>query len=148
MKIDDQVEQRVRGALHWIVKEQEDKFTAALQAFPDDASRRAALELLVAIARYVIVEAYSGRPSVDEVQDLAGVIADAESWLPLSRPEVEQYLQAVLTGSPLIEHLEPEAAVVLAFAVAGSLLASRSQPSGEWWFNYLDKVEAAIEAAG
>ncbi|MEU3456101.1 hypothetical protein ABZ671_21265 [Micromonospora sp. NPDC006766] len=148
MKIDDQVEQPVRDALHWIVKEQEDEFNAALQAFPDDASRQAALELLVTIARYVIIEAYSGPPSVDEVRELAGVIVEAESWLPLSHSEVERYLQAVLAGTPLIEHLEPETAVVLAFAVAGCLLASRPQPSGEWWFNYLDKVEAAIEAAG
>ena len=34
-------------------------------------------------------------------------------------------------------------AVVLAFVVAASLLSSRPKNEGEWWFNYLDKVEAA-----
>ena len=57
-------------------------------------------------------------------------------------------LSAVTTGKP--PRLANTAGSVSAvFVVAANLLATASQPDeGEWWFNYLDKVEAAIEAAG
>ncbi|QOC91132.1 hypothetical protein [Micromonospora craniellae] len=148
MKIDDEVENRVRTTLHHVVKQQLGDFTDSVASYPDDRSRRQALELLVAVTHFVVLDAYGGLPTDDEVRDLAETVTDAESWLPVSVDEVEGYLRAVLVGRPLAEVLSPTTAVVLAFAVTGSLLSSRCQPDGEWWFNYLDKVEAAIEAAG
>ncbi|MDT0531784.1 hypothetical protein RM555_22595 [Micromonospora sp. DSM 115977] len=148
MRIDDGVEQRLRAVLHHVVKQQSEEFDIALRAFPDDRSRRDALELLVAITYYALIDAYGRRPSPEEVHEVAASVAESERWVPLSHSEVERYLNQVLGGQPLTDVLEPEAAVLLAFVVTGSLLSSRPQGEGEWWFNYLDKVEAAIEAAG
>jgi hypothetical protein len=147
MRIDDQVEQRVRDTLHWVVKQKSDEFDAALKTFPDAATRISALELLGAVAGFVLVDTYGRKPSPDEVGTLAAEIADVESWASLTGEEVKTYLNGVLAGTPLVDTLPPKSIVLLAFVVAANLLSSKPKDKGEWWFNYLDRIELAIEAA-
>ncbi|SCF01529.1 hypothetical protein [Micromonospora chokoriensis] len=148
MKIDERVEQLVRDALHWAVKRQPGEFDEALKTFSDEPTRRSAMELLFAISAFVSADICAGRPSPQQVQQLAAEVAEVEAWSSVTSGEVEAFLDAVLTGRPLSGVLPAGSAVVLAFVVAASLLSLRPKDEGEWWFNYLDKVEAAIEAAG
>lgn len=148
LKIDERVEQLVRDALHWAVKRQPAEFDEALKAFSDESARRSALELLVAISAFVSTDICGGKPSPEQIQELAVEVAEAEAWSSATSPEVEAFLGAALTGRPLSGVLPAGSPVILAFVVAASLLSARPKPAGEWWFNYLDKVEAAIEAAG
>ncbi|WP_406078894.1 hypothetical protein [Micromonospora sp. NBC_00858] len=148
MKIDERVEQLVRDALHWAVKRQPVEFDEALKAFSDESTRQSAMELLVAISTFVSADICGGRPSPGQVQELATEVAEAETWSSATSPEIETFLSTILAGRPLSGVLPASSAVVLAFVVAASLLSARPKSEGEWWFNYLDKVEAAIEAAG
>ncbi|OZV81156.1 hypothetical protein CA850_13565 [Micromonospora echinospora] len=148
MKIDDRVEQLVRDTLHWAVKRKPAEFGDALRAFPDEASRLSALELLVAICGYTTVDLFGQRPSEGQVRALATDIAEGEGWSSVTIAEVADYIDAVLGGSRTLDTLPPERLVPLSFVVAANLLSSKPKAPGEWWFNYLDKVEAAIEAAG
>lgn len=148
LKIDERVEQLVRDALHWAVKRQPVEFDEALKAFSDAYLRQSALELLAAITAFVSADICQGRPSTEQIKQLAEEVADAEGWSSATSPEVEAFLDAVVTGRPLSGVLPADSAVVLAFVVAASLLSFRPKSEGEWWFNYLDRVEAAIEAAG
>ncbi|MEV0329493.1 hypothetical protein AB0H63_24050 [Micromonospora echinospora] len=147
MKIDDRVEQLVRDILHWAVKRKPDEFGNALRAFPDEASRRSALELLVAIGGYTTVDIFGQRPSEDQVRKLAVDIAEDEGWASVTAADVAAYLDAVLGGNRRLDALPSERLVPLSFVVAANLLSSKPKAPGEWWFNYLDKVEAMIEAA-
>ncbi|MCG5434621.1 hypothetical protein [Micromonospora foliorum] len=148
MKIDDRTEQRVRDTLHWVVKRDLNKFDAALKSFPDEAAQKAALALVVAVSGFVLIDLHGARPTPQQVDVLAEEIGRMETWASVSADEAASFMNAVVTGRPLTERFTPGDVVVLAFVVAGSLLAARPMPEGEWWFNYLDKVEAAIEAAG
>nr|WTA66060.1 hypothetical protein OHB51_26755 [Micromonospora sp. NBC_00855] len=148
MKIDERVEQLVRDTLHWAVKRQPVEFDEALKAFSDGSTRQSALELLAAVVAFVSADICQGKPTPEQIRQLADEVAEAEAWSSATSPEVEAFLTAVVTGRPLSGVLPAGSAVVLAFVVAASLLSSRPKNEGEWWFNYLDKVEAAIEAAG
>ncbi|MEU8154925.1 hypothetical protein AB0B94_14755 [Micromonospora sp. NPDC048986] len=148
MKIDDRTEQRVRDTLHWVVKRDLNKFDAALKSFPDEAAQKAALALVVAVSGFVLIDLHGARPTPQQVDVLAEEIGRMETWASVSAEETASFINAVVAGRSLTEHSTPEDVVVLAFVIAGSLLAARPMPEGQWWFNYLDKVEAAIEAAG
>ncbi|WP_422735993.1 hypothetical protein ACN263_20530 [Micromonospora sp. WMMD729] len=148
MRIDDRTEQLVRDTLHWVVKRDADGFDAALKSFPDQATREAALTLVVAVCGFVLMDLHGARPTPQQVAVLAEEIGRMESWASVSADEVAAFMNAVVGGRSLTEDLAPEDVVVLGFVVAGSLLSARPLPEGEWWFNYLDRVEAAIEAAG
>ncbi|MEU5939779.1 hypothetical protein ABZ807_11380 [Micromonospora sp. NPDC047548] len=147
MKIDDRVEQLVRDALHWAVKSDADRFDEALRAFPDEGTRRGALELLIAICGFATIDVFGDRPSEPQIRALAGEVAEMESWSSVTAGEVAAFVAAVLAGQRLIDSLPAESVVVLAFVVAAHLLSAKPKAEGEWWFNYLDKVEAAIEVA-
>ncbi|MET8199317.1 hypothetical protein [Micromonospora taraxaci] len=148
MKIDDGTEQRVRDTLHWVVRRDLGKFDAALRSFPDQAAQEAALTLLVAVSGFVLIDLHGAKPTPQQIDVLAEEIGRMEGWASITAGEAALFMNAVVEGSPLTKRLTPESVVVLAFVVAGSLLSARPMPEGEWWFNYLDKVEAAIEAAG
>ncbi|KXK59781.1 hypothetical protein AWW66_22415 [Micromonospora rosaria] len=148
MRIDDRVEHLVREALHWVVKRDAESLDAALAAFVDEKTRRESLELLVAVAGFVLIDLHQGRPNHAQVQVVAEKVAHMEAWANITSDEVAVFMNAILAGRSLAEDLRTEDVVVLAFVVAGSLLSSRELPEGQWWFDYLDQVEAAIEAAG
>lgn len=148
MVIDDQVEPLVREALHGAVKRDDDRLSAALRAFPDEGTRTKGLELALAVTAYLLYDMYDGRPSADELRELAGTVADMESWSDLRSGEINTFLTTALDGKPLDTVLPADDVVMLTFIITASLLASRSEAEdGKRWFNLLDKVEAAIEAA-
>ncbi|MFC5922640.1 hypothetical protein [Micromonospora vulcania] len=148
MKIDARVEQLVRDTLHWAVKRQPAEFDEALTAFSDLSARHTATELLVAISVFVSADICGGKPTPQQIRELANEVAETEKWSSVTSPEIEAFLSAILSGRPLAGVLPAGSVVVLSFVVAASLLSMRPKSEGEWWFNYLDKVEAAIEAAG
>ncbi|BCJ60347.1 hypothetical protein [Micromonospora endophytica] len=146
MKIDEAVEQRVRDTLHWVVKQNADKFDKALRGFPDEKSRLHALELLARVNAHAATDVFGHRPSPDEIRALADKIARSEAWSVAPPTEIATFLDAVLEGRPLAEALPADSVVFLSFIVAGNLLSSQPMPEGKWWFDYLDRIEATIEA--
>lgn len=147
MKVDDQVEPLVRAVLDAAVNRDGARFEAALQAFPDDDTARKGIELTLAVIGTVLADIYDGKPSPDQLDELAADIAQQEAWLEPRVAEIKIFITTALDGKRLADVLPPESVVILAYLVAANLLASSSDPDkGEWWFNYLDKIEAVIEA--
>ncbi|MEU4564750.1 hypothetical protein AB0F72_40745 [Actinoplanes sp. NPDC023936] len=148
MIVDDRVEPLVREIFGAVVKRDEDKLDAVLNSFPDDDSRLKGLHLALAVCGFVVHDAYDGKPTPDEIRLLADEISSMEQWSALSGAQVTEFLDAVLHGKSLTPLFDPVSATMLTYVVTGSLLASSTKiRKGEWWFNYLDRVEAAIEAA-
>jgi hypothetical protein len=146
VKIDDRIEPLVRNALDAAVRHDEDRFDAALRGFPDDLARAKGLELAISICLFALIDAYGGVPSAAQTRAAAEEIAGMEEWAGVSVDDVHRYLTAVLNRQ-LVDAMDAQTAVMLTFIVTASILASSSKlQDGEWWFNYLDRVEAALES--
>jgi hypothetical protein len=146
VKIDDRVEPLVRKTLNAAVKRDIDRLDAALRAFPDEEARRKGLELATAITVAVLHDSHDGKPTPEQVRQAASVF-EGEDWSGITLADAEKYLTTVLAGGSLAEAFDPEAPVVLTFVIAAGLLASSSKVrEDEWWFDYLDRIEARLEA--
>lgn len=145
MKISDRVEPLVREALAAAVKRDWERFLRALEAFPDEQTGADALRLATAISAYVLQDQYGRRPTDEEIGRIAAKMDEKEQWSGLAEPEFRTGLRLVL-GDQIREadRLEQQAGIALPFVAAAYLLASSAQPP-EWWFDYLDRVEAALE---
>ncbi|MBG6106338.1 phosphoenolpyruvate-protein kinase (PTS system EI component) [Micromonospora vinacea] len=149
MKINEQVEAQVRAVLDAAVHRDSDRFDSALDALSvSQETLTKAVELTLAVNAAVLFEVHDGLPSTHEINEISRNIGQQERWAEVSAQDVHAVLSAVTTGKlPRLANTASGVSVV--FVVAANLLATASQPDeGEWWFNYLDKVEAAIEAAG
>lgn len=148
MEIDDRTEAAVRNLFNAVVKSDENEFDAAVRALPDDESRQKALELAISICAFVLIDTYDRRPTAGDLELVSQAVVEMESWVSPGAQEVSNFLTSVINGRPLTESLDPQSAFFLTFIITGSLLAASPKiQDGEWWFNYLDRVEAAIESA-
>ena len=144
MRIDERVEPVVREGLQAAVRRDVDRLDRAMKAFPDETSRVAGAQLLMAVSAYVLVDLYGGqRPTDDQIQALASKVAENEEWSNLAPGDVAGFLRLVLGNQA--KQIDPVTAGLLAFVVTASLLIGRPVPEGKHWFNYLDQVEAALE---
>ncbi|WBB79301.1 hypothetical protein O7606_24540 [Micromonospora sp. WMMD882] len=146
MRIDDNIENQVRDTLHWVVKQDPGEFGTALQSFQDQQSRLAALELLLQVCAIAAVDVFGHKPDANEVAVLADKIARTEQWSRAEQTEIASLLRLALSRGQPAEQAHLSNALILAFLVAGNLLSSKPQLEGKWWFDYLDSIEAAIEA--
>lgn len=146
MEIDAHIEPLVRETLAAAVKRDEERFERALAAFSSDDVAAKGVQLATAVALYVLQDQYGGRPSTAELQAIANKIAELESWAEVSAADIVTLLNAATDGTRLDQVLPLERAVILPFVVAAYLLASCCK-EGEWWFDYLDQAEAAVESS-
>jgi hypothetical protein len=146
MRIDDRVEPLVREALDALVKKDAERFARALTAFGDAERATTGYRLAAAVAFYVLHEQYRGEPPPDEIHAVAEEVAELEDWTDLTADEVERFIATYYTGASVDTVMPVERAVLVAYVLAANLLASYHR-DGEWWFNYLDRAEAALEAA-
>jgi hypothetical protein len=145
VKIDDRIEAMVREGLQSAVRRDAERLDRAMRAFPDEAARVAGAQLLMAISAYTLVDLYGGqRPTDEQVEALAAKVAQTEDWSHLLAGDIAGFMRLVLGDQSA--QLDPVAAGILAFVVTGSVLIGRPMPEGKHWFNYLDQVEAALEA--
>jgi len=146
MKISDRVEPLMRRAIDAAVKRDAAKLDAALNSFPDDQAVTEAVELALAVVRYVLWDQYQGKPTDAEAEAVAVEITRAEAWAQPIESEVVTFLQRLVNGVPFAGEVPAEQVIILAFVSAANLLASCHRENEKWW-NYLDRAEAAIEAA-
>ena len=147
MRIDPTVEPLVRQALYAAIKADVNMLDDALKAFPDEQSRRAGLDLTVAIAVAALVDAHGRKPTDEEVGSAANVVAEVSDWYGVTALEAYRFLGAAIEGRDLTTVLEPEKVIPYAFVIAAGILGtSRNLKEGEWWFDLLDRIEAQLEA--
>lgn len=146
MKISNRVEPLIRSAIHAAVQQDLSKLEMALQALPDDQAARESVELALAVTQLVLREIYQGKPSDEEIQAVAAEIARAEAWARATEEQVYPFLLRLVNGEPFAGAVPTENVIVLAIVSAANLLSSCRRDDEEWW-NYLDRVEAALERA-
>jgi hypothetical protein len=149
MKIDDRIERLVREVLAAAVKRDLGRLERALVAFPDQGARAKGIMLALAICLHLVLDIRGGtRPTAEQINRLAVQVVEMESWAGLRAADVAALLTNLFSGAALDEGLPADEAVTLPFIIAASLLASSSEPvDGNRWFDLLDRVEDAIDAA-
>lgn len=149
MKIDPRAEEPARELFGFAIRSELTEFDEKLKSFSDDATLREALRLAMAVSAVVLNDTgYGRRPADERLRETAAILAEIQDDYTLEPDEVYDYLaKCVYGGRPLTEVLPEGAAVTLPFVVAGNLLASHAQvENGQQWWDYLDAIEASIEA--
>jgi hypothetical protein len=144
MRIEAHVEPLVRATLDAAVKRDFGKLRTALAAFGDDRTAQQAIELVLAVCSFVLIDIHRGTPNSGQVSGLAEDIADMERWAEPTADEIYTFMTKLLSSEPLAESMPAENIVILGFVVTGSLLSSFRKDDEDWW-DYLDRVEEAIE---
>lgn len=142
MKIDERAEPLVREIFASVAKRDGDRFTRALESMPDERTAQEAFTLALAVARFVLIDQYQREPTADEVRRVAAKAAEVEEWSEFGPEVFEEVARATLDQRQA--NLDARMAVAAPFVLAGYLLAAGSEQN-EWWFDYLDRVEAALE---
>lgn len=146
MKIDRQVEPLVREALTAVVKRDPERLARALATFPAGEATVSGARLAMAVALYVLRDQSGQTPTEKEIRVVAGDIAKAEDWTDVTPDEITTALNSALGGVRADSVLPMERILLLAYVIAGYLVSSYRRDDDEWW-DYLDRAEAAIEAA-
>jgi hypothetical protein len=145
MKVDERAEPFVRTAIHAAVQRDFASLDEALQGFPDDETTKAAIELALAVIEFVMIDAHGGMPTAANIRADAEDVCSMETWAEPTVDEVESFLTKLLNGERFAGTVPPENVFILSFVVAANLLSSYRRDDEKWW-DYLDRVEAAIEA--
>lgn len=147
MRIDPKAEQLTRDLFGHALRAEDEDFQGRL-AGADAETVSDGIRLAATIAAYVAIDACGGeKPSDDDLRTIAANLAEADEHYALSADEVQTYLvKGVFGGQAIHELLPSEDAVRLPFIIGVYLVSGYHDDNQAWW-DYLDEVEAAIEAA-
>lgn len=147
MEIDSRVEPLVRAVLNAVVKRDAERLQAALTAFPDADKMATGYRLAAAVALYVLHDQYGRQPTPDEIRAVADKTAELENWTDITSNEIRDFLTAIYAQNTTADAIMPlKRAVLVSYVLTGDLLSSCRRQDEKWW-DYLDRAEAAIEAA-
>ncbi|MFG1837666.1 hypothetical protein ACLQ29_14925 [Micromonospora sp. DT228] len=146
MKINSSAEAVMRAIIHAAVQRDFAQLDERLRALNDADTAAATVELALGLVGFLMVDIHEGRPSDDQISAVAKEVAEAESWAQPTHREVADFLMRLMRGEPFTVAVPSENVIILAFVVAANLLSSCRRDDEKWW-DYLDRVEATMEAA-
>ena len=116
-----------------------------------DEQIAACLNLCAFVSGYIAINACGRQwPDEDNLRRIAEATTTSNNARSFGLKAEDSYLymkQVALRGQPLNAVLFPiEDAATLSFVITGHLLVSFSAASEDWW-EYLNRIEAALEAA-
>lgn len=147
MGIDRKVEQATRTMLGHAIRHELDDLAALLQTLGDDTLLRGISLCLVASA-YIAIEASERWPTDADLRDTAKLASSQSGTeLDISEQEIHDYLSRVALGPEKLDAVFSQKGLVSIplYATANLLLSFR--PSDKQWWEYLDQIWKATEAA-
>lgn len=149
MKIDDRAEEIARRLFGFAIRAELDDFERSVAGVRPEALSEARRVAVAVAAAVVLVVTEGQQPSTADLRRIAETAASVEKRYELNENEVFTFLsKTVFGGQPPDDVFSIGNAVTLPFIVAGNLLASyRNAEQDQGWWELLDEVEAAIEAA-
>lgn len=148
MRIDPDIEKPTRDMLAHAIRGEFEEMAGVAQAVGDQRFQ-ACLGLCLRAAAYIAIDVCGQRwPSNAELHDIAQNMAGVEMEFDLRESDVYDYLaRAALGFEPLIQVFpdQQSAASVPIFATATLLVSYRAH--GKDWWDYLERIEEAVEAA-
>jgi hypothetical protein len=141
MKLDKQVEQRLRKAYSAAIGKDMAGVTAALEGISNEDSRKL-LGLGLYVTGYIVNDHNRDGLQNENVRRLATEVVDGEhDWIDTGDADhVAKFLTAAATDDvDEINRLGPENVTALTIVTGAHLLAHYRQP-GERWYQYLDAI--------
>lgn len=146
MRIDPKAEQPTRKMLGHAIRHELDDLAALVQAEGSDALL-ASTPLCLLASAYVAIDVSDRWPTEADLREIARDAAQAVTRLDITEPEIYEYLSRVALGQEKLDDVfsvEGLATVPL-FATANLLLTFC--PRDKQWWEYLDQIWDAAEAA-
>jgi hypothetical protein len=147
MRIEPKVEKPTRDMLGHAIRGEVDDLATLIHAVGGDIYRES-IGMCLAVCAYISIDISGRWPTDADVHQIAHNTAENETRLNLPETDIRNYLsRAVLGFEPFDRALGAvEAAASLPVIVTGSMLFI-FRPRGQDWWDYLDTIEAALEAA-
>ncbi len=147
MRIDPRVEEHVREAYRGVIAKNGDRMVAAFRDLNADDSATAVAYGMVVVGT-VVNDAFPDGPTETELLGMARKIVDEEGdWIDLGDPhEIARLLSAAARGDTTFPGTN-KADVVGHLFVSGGHLLGVYRDEGQNWWNYLEEIWHAVEAA-
>ena len=145
--IDPRTEEPTRDMLGHAIRGEMQELSALIHSVGDERYRRV-LGLCVIAAAYVAVDVAGRWPTDADVREIARLVSQSGTEIPLDEADVYDYLsEAALGFKPLPQAMGDDmAAATLPLFVTGTLLFAY-RPEGKKWWDYLDQIWSAYEKA-
>jgi hypothetical protein len=146
MGIDPKIEQPMRKMLGQAMRHEFEDMAALVQAQGDEVLQGSIPLFLIASA-YIAIDVSDRWPTDADLREIAKDAAESATQLDITEQEIYDYLSRVALGSEKLNDVfsvEALAKVPL-FATANLLITFR--PKDKHWWEYLDQIWAAAEAA-
>jgi hypothetical protein len=147
MRVDERIEPRLREAYSAVIAKDADRVSAALQGMTaEDTTTFLGLGLFV--CGFIVNDIYKESATDENVRELAGkIIAKQSDWMDVGEPEVvTAFLKAAASGDTRLAGLGGEDITGLTIICGGHLLGYY-RLNDQRWYEYLDEIWAALEAA-
>jgi hypothetical protein len=147
MRIDPKIEKPTRTMLGYAIRGELQELAPQVLAVGDVAYREC-LALCLATAAYVVIDVAGRWPTDADIREIAQRTAQATTNFELHDADVYDYLARTVIGAENLSDAfgSQAAAGTLPLLVTARLLVS-FRPQGNDWWDYLDQIEAALEAA-
>jgi hypothetical protein len=149
MRIEKDVEPRVREGFAASVAEEPDRFDLAMENLgSDDDAVAQALSLAFAVDAAALMTIHGTRSiPAERLEYLANEFARTQTWAQVTESTARTYLEALIEGRNPVELMSPGDAAYAALAIGGWLLAAFPQGDGINWNNFLDQILDGLESA-
>jgi hypothetical protein len=148
MLIDTKIEEVARDLLGYAIRGELDEFATVAEALGEERYREAG-SLCLRVSGYITIDVCGQEwPACTDVRRLAAITANGDAKFCLEESDVYEYLAYVSLGvHPILEMFPDEKkAATLPFFVTAILLEAYRPEGSEWW-EYLDVIEKALDAA-
>ena len=147
MLVDPKVEEPMRAMIGHVIRQEFDDLENEIRKIGNDIYL-SAMMLCVRVAGYIAVDVAGRWPIDADVREIARYTAESARGFELNQDDVHEFLGRVVLGGERLPDVIPsaEAGVLLPLQVASTpLLAFR--PEDKHWWEYLDVIENALDAA-
>ena len=147
MFVDPKIEDQARTMLGHIIRQEFDELENEMRQIGEETFLRA-MALYIPVAGYIAVDVAGRWPIDADVREIAQRTAASARGFDLSQDTVAAFLSRVALGAERMPDVFPSAkdAVLLPLQVTGTLLLA-FLPRGKHWWEYLDVIENALDAA-
>ena len=145
--IDPKVEEPTRDMLGHAIRGELQDLAPLIQSVGDERYKQA-LGLCLIAAAYIAVDVSGRWPADADVREIARQVSERGTEIKLDEADVYDYLSGAALGfQPLTEVFgDGVAAVTLPLLITGSMVFM-FRPQGQKWWDYLDQIWSAYEAA-
>lgn len=147
MFVDPTIEEPARTMIGHAVRQEFDDLETEMRRIGNDTFLRA-MELCISLAAYVVIDIAGRWPTDADLREVAGHTAKSARGFQLSQEDVQAFLSRVALGTEQMAEVFPSATdgVMIPLQVTSTLLLA-FRPSGQHWWEYLDRIESALDTA-